>query len=496
MATWEAKAASKRNTLQQSIPLEWRIPKDLLPPPDLDNVMDWPETSGWFTKEELAITDLTAEHLVRKLAGGAYTSEAVTRAFCKRAAAAHQLTNCLSETCFDRAIATARALDEHYQRTGKPIGPLHGLPISLKDNFNLKGLDATLGFVSHIGDPAKDDSTLAKILQEAGAVFYVKTNVPTAMMIAETINNVFGRTTNPRNRRTTSGGSSGGEASLIAFKGSPLGVGSDIGGSLRIPAACTGIFTLRPSFGRFPTRDCRSGMAGQEGVNSVNGPMARSLEDVQLYSRVVIDSQPWVRDAKCVPIPWRDVTAPRKLKIGVIWSDGIVQPTPPVARALRETVNKLRADGFEVVDWDVSDMGTALALINRFFRADNGVNIRGELARGEEPYVKEMVIHEVSEEVSVADTWKLQAERSAFQNAHLLKWQETGVDALLLPNMPYVTQKHSSTNHIGYTGMFNVLDYSCVTFPTGLTVDKSVDVLPANFKPLNSNDEKIQSQCK
>lgn len=91
MATWEAKAASKRNTLEQSIPLEWRIPKDLLPPQDLDNVMDWPETSGWFTKEELAITDLTAEHLVRKLAGGAYTSETVTRAFCKRAAAAHQL---------------------------------------------------------------------------------------------------------------------------------------------------------------------------------------------------------------------------------------------------------------------------------------------------------------------------------------------------------------------------------------------------------------------
>lgn len=138
-------------------------------------------------------------------------------------------TNCLSETCFDRAIATAKALDAHYERTGKPIGPLHGLPVSLKDNFNLKGLDATLGFVSHIGDPAKDDSTLAKILQEAGAVFYVKTNVPTAMMIAETVNNVFGRTVNPRNRRTTPGGSSGGEAALIAFKGSPLGVGSDIG---------------------------------------------------------------------------------------------------------------------------------------------------------------------------------------------------------------------------------------------------------------------------
>lgn len=77
-------------------------------------------------------------------------------------------------------MATAR--DEHLVRTGKPVGPLHGLPVSLKDNFNLKGLDSTVGFVSHVDDPAAYDSTLATMLEEAGAVFYVKTNVPTAMM--------------------------------------------------------------------------------------------------------------------------------------------------------------------------------------------------------------------------------------------------------------------------------------------------------------------------
>lgn len=120
-------------------------------------------------------------------------------------------------------------MDAHIEKTGKPIGPLHGLPVSLKDNFNLKGLDATIGFVCFVGDPADDDACLAKMLQEAGAVFYVKTNVPTAMMIAETLNNTFGRTTQPGNRSTTCGGSSGGEAALLAFKGSPLGVGTDIG---------------------------------------------------------------------------------------------------------------------------------------------------------------------------------------------------------------------------------------------------------------------------
>jgi amidase len=109
------------------------------------------------------------------------------------------------------------------------VGSLHGLPISLKDNFKLKGLDSTVGIAAHIDDPADSDSPLAQLLEAAGAVFYVKTNVPTAMMIAETVNNVFGRTVNPRNRLTTSGGSSGGESSLIVLRGSPLGVGSDIG---------------------------------------------------------------------------------------------------------------------------------------------------------------------------------------------------------------------------------------------------------------------------
>lgn len=228
---WEDIGARKRALLSASIPQEWRVPADLLPPASQDDVTAWPATSGWFTEDELKITEQTATQLVAQLISGELQSETVTRAFCKRAAAAHQLVNCLSETCFERAIATARARDEHFAKTGQPVGPLHGLPISLKDNFKLTGLDTTVGFSSHVGDAAAVDSMLAKVLEEAGAVFYVKTNVPTAMMIAETINNVFGRTLNPLNRQTTSGGSSGGESALLVLKGSPIGVGTDIGKS-------------------------------------------------------------------------------------------------------------------------------------------------------------------------------------------------------------------------------------------------------------------------
>jgi amidase len=137
-------------------------------------------------------------------------------------------TNCLSDAFFEEAIESAKALDDHLNRTGELKGPLHGLPISLKDNFNIKGKDSTVGFTSLVNDPADYNATLVDVLENLGAVRYCKTNVPTAMMIAESVNNTFGRTISPINRKVTSGGSSGGESALIAFGGSPLGIGTDI----------------------------------------------------------------------------------------------------------------------------------------------------------------------------------------------------------------------------------------------------------------------------
>lgn len=409
----------------------------------------------------------------------------------------------------------ARARDEHLAETGRPIGPLHGLPISLKDNINVKSVDSTVGMATHVGDPAKADATLVEVLEAAGAVFYVKTNVPTAMMIAESVNNVFGRTLNPRNRRTTSGGSSGGESALIVMKGSPIGVGSDIGGSLRIPAACTGIFTLRPSLGRFPVRNCRSGMPGQEAVPSVNGPLAPTLEDVKLYSKSVIGGQPWLRDPKCLPIPWRDVELPQKLRIGVMWHDGIVHPTAPVTRALKHTVTKLKAAGHEIVEWDNFDQAEGARLLQRMFVADGGLTIKSQLDPTGEPWRSEMHPYSVARELGTAEMWRLHLERTDFQNRHLDRWNKAGLDALLLPTIPFNTVRHGTFKHgrllavfyvvchdsltkellVGYTGVYNVLDYSAVSFPTGLNVIEGVDVDQPDYAPLSTDCEDIHATC-
>ncbi|KAF2638234.1 amidase [Massarina eburnea CBS 473.64] len=489
---WEQIASGKRAKLAEQFPPEYRIPRDLLPPEDQLNVTTFPQQSGWFSGQELEITKSSASQVLQKIASKTWSAEEVTKAFCKRAAAAHQLTNCLTDFFPAEAIAHAKSLDEHLQKTGKLIGPLHGLPISFKDNFNIVGKDSTLGFTSLVGKPATYNATLVDLLEKLGAIRYCKTNVPTAMMIAESVNNTFGRTLNPLNRKLTSGGSSGGESALIAFGGSCLGIGTDIGGSLRIPAACTGIFTLRPSSGRLTIQACASGLAGQEAVMSVNGPMARTLEDMQMYCKAVVGAQPWLLDPKCLPIPWRPVERKNKLKIAVMWNDGIALPTPPVTRALKETVEKLKRAGHDIVEWDPSLHAQGLSILERLFVADGGKSVKKLLAPTDEPFRPEMLPYKEATEVGTYDMWQLHLERSAFQKKYLDQWSSVGdLDAILAPTTPFSSVEHTQLQYVGYTGVYNIVDYSAVSFPCGVTADKEKDRPVANYTPLSDHCQKV-----
>jgi amidase len=206
----------------------------------------------------------------------------------------------------------------------------------------------------------------------------------------------------------------------------------DQGGSLRIPAACTGIFTIRPSFGRFTTQRCRSGLAGQEAVASVNGPMAKTLEDITMYSKAVIDAQPWLLDPKMLPIPWRQVEPKTKLKIAVLWNDGICMPTPPVTRALKETTESLRQAGHEITEWDPKLHGKALELLGRMFVADGGKSVKALLAPTGEPIRPEMQQYKDAKELGGLDMWKLHLERSELARQYLEQWMSYGdLDAIL-----------------------------------------------------------------
>lgn len=186
----------------------------------------------------------------------------------------------------------------------------------------------------------------------------------------ETYNHVFGRTLNPFNRALTPGGSSGGEGALLAMKGSPLGIGTDIGGfvspilifevthtplfrSLRIPSAFCGLYTLRPSYERLPYCGARNALEGQESISSVLGPMTNSIQMVKHFTKAVIDSQPWLKDPLCVRKRWDQEEYDLKehggrnspLCFAIMWDNGIVKPFPPVRRAMEITKYALEKAG-------------------------------------------------------------------------------------------------------------------------------------------------------
>ena len=270
----------------------------------------------------------------------------------------HQ-TNCLTEIFFDKAIQRARELDRDRQiNPGKTLRPLHGLPISLKDSFQVKGYDTSTGLACFVNEPAEEDSGTAAMLLDLGAVLYCKTNLPQSIMTADSDNNVFGRTLNPRNTALTAGGSTGGEGALLALRGSVLGVGTDIGGSIRVPSVCNGIYGFRPSVGIVPhggVRDLTT--PGTDGVRSTAGPMATSLRDVALFLRTTMKTKTWQYDSAVISLPWTDLTPKNRVRIGLVLDEGMHTPSPPVRRGLKKASDLLgRSDRVEIIPLTLPDV--------------------------------------------------------------------------------------------------------------------------------------------
>ena len=280
----------------------------------------------------------------------------------------HQ-TSCLHEVFFDAAIENAEELDKYYAEHGAPIGPLHGLPVSLKDQFHVKGVETSMGYTGWIdtfmgkkgtGLEKVFESEMVKELRALGAVLYCKTSVPHSLMTGETVNHIISYTTNPKNRNLSCGGSSGGEGALIGLRGSPLGFGTDIGGSIRIPAAFNGLYGIRPSAGRMPYEGMANSMDGQNSILSVVGPISHSPASLRMAMKALLSQQPWLHDPLCLELPWRSdqenqildiLHAKKSLAFGVLMNDSNIAPHPPVRRAMEIVTNTIEKLGHRSMSW-------------------------------------------------------------------------------------------------------------------------------------------------
>ncbi|TFK85684.1 general amidase [Polyporus arcularius HHB13444] len=521
MSHWQDLCTARKQRQFDSIPKEWLIQ---VPPEEQRNVLDVPRKCGLLTARELEITDTdNVQTILDKLRTAEWSSVEVTTAFYKRAVIAHQLTNCLTEIFVERALQRAQEVDDYLKLHGRVIGPLHGLPISLKDQFCLKGMETIMGYAGWIGRIADSDSALVEILYECGAVPFVRTNVPQTLQWGETYNHVFGRTTNPYNRYMTPGGSSGGEGALVAMRGSPLGVGTDIGGSLRIPSAFCGLYTLRPSYERLPYCNAVNSQEGQESISSVLGPMTNSLEGVKIFTKAVIDARPWRKDPLCIRKEWNereyqlgDHGGPgAKLCFAIMWDNGVIKPHPPLKRALEMTKKALEAAGHRVIDWENHRNLEIYKIGVSIFNADDGTDYLADCALSGEPLIQTMSpvtdAHEYALDQPLARTilgerrhltayelWQLHREKRALRKSHLDHWEATvsrtgtgrPVDAIISPAVAYAACPHGCNSDDFYTSLCNYLDYTASVFPV-THVDKAQDRVVPPHEYRNHEDEAV-----
>jgi len=241
-----------------------------------------------------------------------------------------------------------RALARRLDATPEPRGPLHGLPVTVKSSIATAGYRCEIGSLLHKGDVPAEDAVVVARLRAAGALILGTTNCPEFLMAYETANLLHGRTRNPWDLDRSPGGSSGGESAAIAAGMSAGGLGSDSGGSVRVPAHFTGICSFKPTPGRIPGRGHLPPCVGPFAILGAIGPMARTMGDVALFFRTLSGQDPL--DPASPPLPYRERSLDelRSHRIGFFEDDGLVPVTPETRAAVNAAATALREAGLHV----------------------------------------------------------------------------------------------------------------------------------------------------
>jgi amidase len=285
---------------------------------------------------------LSLAALARSLRAGTLSSEAATLAHLDRIAAVNPRLNAVFQVRREDALAEARAADRVPE--GKR-GSLHGVPVTIKDSLDTAGIVTTGGTSGRADYVPREDATVVKRLRAAGAIVMGKTNTPDLTLGYETDNLVYGRTSNPFDPDRTSGGSSGGAAAIVAAGGSPFEVGSDTGGSIRLPAHFCGIAGLKPTAGRVPRTGHIIDYEGAGQFLTHIGPLARHVDDLAYVLGIL--AGPDERDPYVAPVPLRDpsdVTIDG-LRVAYFTELPPLEPTAETAAVVETAVKALERAG-------------------------------------------------------------------------------------------------------------------------------------------------------
>jgi amidase len=293
------------------------------------------------------MNDLVLQPVVRQLEllrRGKISVVELAEAHLEQIARLNPQLNVFADFDAERVRAQARRLDAQKE----PRGPLHGLPVTVKSSIATAGLRCEIGSLLHEGDVPREDAVVVARLRAAGALILGTTNCPEFLMAYETANLLHGRTNNPWDFERTPGGSSGGESAAIAAGLSAAGLGSDSGGSVRVPAHFTGICSLKPTPGRIPGRGHLPPCVGPFSTLGAIGPLARTMADVALLFRTLSGQDPHDPVSPPIALCEPGFAELRRNTIGFFEDDGLVPVTPETRIAVQAAVAALRDAGFRM----------------------------------------------------------------------------------------------------------------------------------------------------
>ncbi|MBL0029203.1 MAG: amidase [Rhodanobacteraceae bacterium] len=442
-----------------------------------------------------ALWQLSATEWRDRLARGEVSARESVDAQIERIEAVNPAINALVVSCFDQARAEADAADAKRAR-GETLGPLHGLPVSIKECLALQGTAATGGLTTRKAlIDTVDDPHVAR-LRAAGGIVLGKTNVPQLMSFVETENPLYGLTRNPWHHDRACGGSTGGEGALIAAGGSPLGLGTDIGGSIRVPAAFCGIFGLKPGSGR-ANDACGIGFSkGQRAIISQAGVLARSSADVELGTRIVFGEFDAHRAGPpYAPLaPARDIDC-AALRVALIEDDGVFPIHAAGRRAVREAAAQLRAAGVTVDQWMPPPLIQTQEIFFHLLSSDRGAEIRRQLvgspvdpriarlrffaSRGRWFNAAMASLLRAFGQISAADMltcfgqgdtdhyWRTIMRQQAFEQRFDSMLRAAGFDAVLMPAFGTPPYRHGQAIDLGVAGTYSSL-WNVLGWPAGI----------------------------
>ena len=480
-------------------------------------------------KGDEEILKLTAGEISDAIKEGDLDAAEAVRACCSRAAMAARQLSCVAEVLFFEAYEEAQQLDAKLEKLRSSRSkrskseladlmsmPLLGVPVSIKDQVNVKGCDSTCGSAARVFKPSTEDSYLVSSLREAGAIVVVRGSTPQCLMIPESVNNIWGRSKNPHNPKRTPGGSSGGEGALVASNSIPLAIGTDIGGSIRIPAHYCGVAGFKPT----PQRVTKHGLSaprprcedGQNAIRGVAGPLGRCVEDLATVMRC------WWGDDNA-GMRGVDPFAPKQgfcndsvdiasLRVGVFYDDGWFEAAPSCVRAVKEAEEALRDAGCEVVPFTFFDemrerdggMFTADYVKAYYGALSSDGNLKSFMSGLEgEALIKEYsqikflanvprfvrpllsailrlvgqhrpaLINSIAYGKTTYEFWQQVILIKRFKAAITGAMRDAGIDALLCPGHGLPAIPHGAANALtpscSYTFLFNLIDFPAGSVP-------------------------------